>query len=433
MGRQLRGADDPPGVEISLQNAAEMHIVYSSVQGGKGAITNSNSTLDWDSQSNLEEDPEFCDTENADYHIGNPNLVDVGNNLLSQVSDTDYDGNDRIQDGPASPGEIVDLGAYEAPSGSTLCAQTSGIALYCDCVYADIVTEIPVAGTVDARRPHPSGDSSLEAREGIGNPNDATDGPEPIVVYLEDSEVDVSNADSLACWSLCETDIEVVESPTPALESNRIIDVRETGTAGEYELLLSRPISAGEWTTITYGGSGDQISYASLPGDSGGDRTANSTDVLDHIDCCVNDICTPAHGDYSCDIDHSGAWNSADTLELLDLLNGVGTWIPWNNVTLPTTTTCEEEAAMSTGTLSADPVRSSVSERFVAFVVEYTPTERMNAESFIAAATAIAELSTKDLTEAERDELVSWLGVQVEFLRPVLCRTSYHRHHAAII
>jgi len=28
---------------------------------------------------------------------------------------------------------------------------------------------------------------------------------------------------------------------------------------------------------------------------------------------------------------------------------------------------------------------------------------------------------------------VSWLGVQVESLRPILCRTSCHRHHAAII
>ena len=107
----------------------------------------------------------------------------------------------------------------------------------------------------------------------------------------------------------------------------------DTGS-GVYEILLERPISAGHWTTITHEGDGSYVTYSSLPADANDSGTSMSNDILEHIDCCLNQICTPTPGDYICDTNHSGVVTSADLLRLIDLLNGAGTFIVWNAKTI---------------------------------------------------------------------------------------------------
>jgi len=282
-----------------------------------------------------------------------------------------------------------------------------GLELQCPCDDGtfDAGSEDPAAGTIDARRPHPSDDSSFDKREGIGSPNTYINGPEPITITFDPA---LPTGSDVACWSVCETDIEDFEYPTESLEANRVRSVVQVAD-GVYEILLERPISAGQWTTLTYEGSGDQVSYASLPADSGGNGTATASDILDHVDCCVNAICQPAYGDYSCDIDHDGDVDGDDTSELSHLLSGTDTWIVWNSVSLPQTNSCEETEAMFGGSSWNSLSSESFPSRFVTFVIEFVPTARLGGETFVDLATTIVELASAQMSGSERSNLAAML------------------------
>jgi hypothetical protein len=157
--------------------------------------------------------------------------------------------------------DLLDL--YHATSAD---CNENGIPDECEillCPPGTVLGASPPAWTVDARQPHFPWDNALEVRQGIGSRNGYSHGPEPIAISLN-----VHAASCPVCWELCETGIETVESG-PTLSANRIVSVTERANEpGVYELLLDRPISAGEWTTIRYLGGGNPISYASLPGKS---------------------------------------------------------------------------------------------------------------------------------------------------------------------
>jgi cytoskeletal protein CcmA (bactofilin family) len=185
----------------------------------------------------------------------------------------------------------------------------------------------PADGTHDSRQPHPPGDCSLSARQGIGSED------EPIEITLSEG-----GANNLDCWELCETGIEAVDTGQgcSTLSANAIDTLTET-TPGVYEIVLERPISAGEWTTITYLGDDSYVTYASLPADANADETSAPADITALIDY-LNEVDTPPYGDYSCDMDHSDACGPSDITRLSDLLNGTSKFISWNNVPLPSNT-----------------------------------------------------------------------------------------------
>jgi hypothetical protein len=223
------------------------------------------------------------------------------------------------------------------------------------CPAGDILSSLawPPHGTKDARRPYPMGpDGSavpLSARQGIGSPNPDACEEDTIRMTLDNSGLRAISHD---CWALCETGIEQVDAGTPPLSANRISCVAEPAVGGsEYEIELERPISAGHWTTLRYAPGTTPVIYASLPGNSNGDRYNTALDILKHIDCCVNQIpiCTPPYGNYSCDIDHDGSWTSYDTTALIDLFNGVGTFIPWYGKVLPLNSCIGEKAGGGAG------------------------------------------------------------------------------------
>jgi len=413
----LWGNSAPTGKEIEVDYAGDLTLEYSDVQGGMSSIlltygtSNVTNPTEFLNANNIDDDPLFCGVADFDFHLDPESpAIEVGNNAVTS-GDVDYDGNTRTLDLDGDQEAVVDLGAYERANGTT-CTE-GGIDLQCACAYGTFDTEVPPAGTIDARRPHPSDDSSFDKREGIGSPNTYVDGPEPITITFDP---ELLTAYDVSCWSICETDIEEVESPTESLQANRVLSVVQVSPA-VYEVLLERPISAGQWSELEYLGSGDSVSYASLPADAGGDETASAADVLDHLDCCVSGICTPPYGDYSCDIEHDGDWDSGDTMALIDLLNGAGTWIPWNNVSLPDNTCGGAAAAMSGGSLQTVIATSSFSERFVEFVQEFVPGDRLNAASFVAAATAVAEMSAVEMTASERAALASMLKQAAPFVR----------------
>jgi hypothetical protein len=71
--------------------------------------------------------------------------------------------------------------------------------------------------------------------------------------------------------------------------------------------------------------------FTFLPGDVGANGRPiwltpdedDCTDMIVLVDCCLNGLCTPPFGQYSCDIDQSGAVTSADVLRLIDLWTAV--------------------------------------------------------------------------------------------------------------
>ncbi|UCE60309.1 MAG: hypothetical protein JSU63_00895 [Phycisphaerales bacterium] len=134
---------------------------------------------------------------------------------------------------------------------------------------------------------------------------------------------------------------------------------------------MERPISAGYWTTIGYVSTEAYYrEYGYLPADSSGDGPSNTADILKLIDCCLNETCTPEFGIYSCDIDHSGTYTSADTSRLIDLLNGSGKYTTWNLEYLSDNETCPDG-----GELLSEPPRqpeeSVLNQWFADWFVDY--------------------------------------------------------------
>jgi len=369
-------------------------IAYSIVEGGcpAGAVC-----TNVDDSDPLFVDPDGDDdtlcTEDDDLRLGslspgiNGGLDDA---VLPDFGDLDGDEN-TSEDTPLDLDlgfrfvNTVDTGAYEFP----------------DCPSASIVSADPPSCTYDARRPHDQSDVCFDNREGIGSPNVVGGGPEPITVTLSSA---VAGAANPACWSLCETGIEETEGLP--LSANSIHSITGVGS-GVYEILLDRPIYAGHWTAITYLGGGGSASYGSLPADVNESLVSNATDVLDHIDNCP-----PQSTDlYHCDTDHSGQVNSTDLLEVIDLLNGAAFHLEWNNVAIAIDACgdCGMSAAMATGEGDAALTFESRNEAFVELVESFVPGERLSAEDFTLAATAVAELCHVDMTASQRAELATML------------------------
>ncbi|UCE60040.1 MAG: hypothetical protein JSU63_21680 [Phycisphaerales bacterium] len=127
------------------------------------------------------------------------------------------------------------------------------------------------------------------------------------------------------CWSLCET--------AAGSTANDIADVVDNGDT-TFTVTLDRRITPGAVTKVTFtslGGVKSTGTFISLPADSSADGVSNTADILSLIDCCLNHVCTPPFGEYSCDIDQSDVVNTADILRLIDLLNGAGQFTrAWN-------------------------------------------------------------------------------------------------------
>jgi len=262
---------------------------------------------------------------------------------------------------------------------------------------------------IDARHPHPAGDNSLGARVGIGTEDN------PIIITLGFFTL---NAQELGCWDIYETGIEVTDGAS--LESNVIRQITDIG-AGKFEIVLDRPISAGEWTVITYVPSCSSVCFGSLPADVEGNGTASAADILQLIDI-LNSVATPKWGEYSTDVDHSGATNAPDILEVIDLLNGAGTFIVWNNRALPPNP-CAPGAPLCGGSsamlaagsipgVPANPVDSNTlfADGFVRFVTTVTIGAAQDRSDVGLTIEALTKWCVRHFTAAERDALADRLS-----------------------
>ena len=89
------------GSEIELESGP-IEITYSNVGGG------------WPGEANLDVDPAFVHAPNGDYRLRiGSRCVDRGNNSAPEIPDTDFEGDDRVQNGDRGPVAVVDLGADE--------------------------------------------------------------------------------------------------------------------------------------------------------------------------------------------------------------------------------------------------------------------------------------------------------------------------------
>ncbi len=187
------------------------------------------------------------------------------------------------------------------------------------CLAGTMLDAVPPADLVDARRPHPTDDASLSAREGIGGAQ------EPITLALSRSGA----ADD--CFDVCETAID------PDFGANLVAGVVEE-PAGHYRLTLARPLTAGAVTRILYEG-GSSALYTFHPGNANGDDVADAQDVLQLVEYLNGSTVAP-YGPFSTDIDHSGASNPADVAAIIDVLNGAGLLGAWNSAPRPINSTC---------------------------------------------------------------------------------------------
>ncbi len=244
------------------------------------------------------------------------------------------------------------------------------------CPASDIIAADPTSGTKDARQPYPEGTTGeevlLSERQGIGSPNEDARPEDEIMLTLDSTGL---RAISHNCWSLCETDTEPVDTGTPPLEDNRIVCVKETEIGGDtYQIILERPISGKNWTTIEYAGASEPISYASLPADVNHDGTAAPIDIIKHVDCCLNWETSGCdyHTDlFACDTDHSGVVAPADLLALIDLLNGAGNFIAWNGLKIPATNSCLGSSMMAGGPSSETMYSDDENQLLADWLIKY--------------------------------------------------------------
>ncbi len=352
-------------------------------------------------------DPETYDDNNYRLRAVSP-VIDAASNWKIDDVVTDLDGHSRFSDGPA-----VATGQYSAIHDCAVADM--GPFEFIQCPTGNVVSAIPASGTRDARQPHPQGDNSFAARQGIGSANSYTGGPEPIVITL-----DVCGAGSTECWELCETGIEQVDSGPP-LSANSIVRVTERpNEPGVYELLLDRPISAGYWTTINYVGGGETVSYASLPGNANGDNYSNVIDQLDLIDCMNGQMWRCPYGLYSADLDHSDLFAPADYLNLIDLHNGAGMFIPWYGKSL-SINSCLGGTMMAGGGPSSGEVAAEgpldpqaehayVADWFVVYLVKANPTDSAKIEEFQMVVDSLTDWCVEHLTGDEKKSLADRLS-----------------------
>jgi hypothetical protein len=138
------------------------------------------------------------------------------------------------------------------------------------------------------------------------------------------------------CFTVCETRVDLEKGP------NGASNVTALGQ-GRYEIVLDHPIVPNGVTTIEYEGGSGHVEYKYHPANVNGIGVVNPTDITALLNCCIQGSCATAHGLYSCDIDHSGAFTAPDLIDLIDLINGAGphltpafgTPLPQNNGACP--------------------------------------------------------------------------------------------------
>ncbi|MBI4717800.1 MAG: hypothetical protein HY763_08360 [Planctomycetes bacterium] len=178
----------------------------------------------------------------------------------------------------------------------------------CACPRGPVSWLDPPAGVIDARLPHAVGD----AAQRFGIDTIVVQGP--------------SGAPA-GCWSVCETGVA---------PENAIMEVRDDG-GGVYRLKLARPITPGEAITVTYRteAGGQTATFSAHPGNVDGNSWASAIDIVRFVDCCLNGVCSPRFGRYSCDIDHSGDVTPDDLQRVVDLLHGAGEFRAWYGTRAP--------------------------------------------------------------------------------------------------
>lgn len=221
------------------------------------------------------------------------------------------------------------LALESTPLGNgTVClgdADQDGINDACEeCPQATIASAAPVSGTVDARQPHAR--NAATPRQGIGSPGVVGSRRESIVIVLSPP---VSGAEG--CFRLCETGVDLLPNDIQSVTYQ---------TNGVYEMVLNHAIAVGQVTTIEYVGDGSSVEYISHPSNVEGTGTSDGNDIQEHIDCCLNGICTPMWGAHSCEIDRSNLVTPADLLFLIDLQNGTQLWTVWGGTVLPPNPSC---------------------------------------------------------------------------------------------
>ena len=203
-------------------------------------------------------------------------------------------------------------GATIRVAGSPILGSTEGLARDIEVTcYGDppyhVVWLDPPTGVVDARQPH-SRDNSNEKR-----------GISIISVAAGVNALDETR------WSICETQTDG--------DPLGIRKIEDRGN-GSYRVVLSRKITAGGTTTLTFSSDGRTSTgvFKSHPGNVNGDEIVSTADILSFIDCCANGICRPAWGIYSCDIVHATGFqgmSSEDLSALIAILAGNQSFDSW--------------------------------------------------------------------------------------------------------
>ena len=194
------------------------------------------------------------------------------------------------------------------------------------CPEATITSAAPADGTVDARQPHVP---DLRARTlGIGSPGALNTQREPIQITLDPPAEGAEH-----CFLLCETRVE------PGRIHNDIGTVEYLGE-GQYEIVLQRPITVGAVTTLRYRGDDSFVQYTSHAGNVDANGRADAADIAALIDCCLSNLCKPAWGLYSCDLDRSGRVTTAELLTLVDMFLGLEAYDVWKNTPRPENAIC---------------------------------------------------------------------------------------------
>lgn len=223
-----------------------------------------------------------------------------------------------------------------AQSASSICASGK----------VSISDTTPRPGTIDSRQPSAPNPPTLAggidpmAIQGIGSATEA------ITVVLDlDTPGTVLVADE-ACWAICETDhaLNPFRLSNPGLAAVEIVSVVRVAN-DTYELELSRAITPGEATVITYLGDGSsRIVYRSHPGNVNADSKSLASDIVLLVDY-FNDIRVPPFGLFSTDIDRNGVFDNdseldgndrhADVLRLVSVLEGTDGYDSWFDYMLP--------------------------------------------------------------------------------------------------
>jgi len=222
--------------------------------------------------------------------------------------------------GLATPAECETVGGTLLGPGSVCRGDldNNGIDDACEpCPVTSIAGTAPESGTVDARQPNAR--NALLPRQGIGSSGESGAGRESIVIVLNPRLPDAEG-----CFDVCETKVD------PILGANTVSAVTYHG-AGVYELVLDHAITAGGVTTIEFLGDGSFVEYIAHPGNVDGGELIDGADVEEHVNCClgVSELCVPMWGIYSCDTDRSLLVTPADTLGVVDLMNGTQVWDAW--------------------------------------------------------------------------------------------------------